>query len=258
MRLQTTLLFAVLSYAHTSHANVEIFQPEFPNIHPSTPIDTTITVEKITPATLQNNTTIETHVIAIPNPFDDDGLYRDYADCDHKPSSAPKCHFNFALNTQDAGKFKVLLLPGIGPVLVPITWQVLSAAMGPSGIAAATLASPAKDEVIQVHNTAACTGCSMRAATLYFPETLKNSVANDFGGISDPKHLINLVRVNSQKVLFSYQIPGYSNKTHGVALYAHGPQTDDNFQSITLSVQPQHQSQIRNMLNFYIATHQDN
>ncbi len=43
-----------------------------------------------------------------------------------------------------------------------------------------------------------------------------------------------------------------------MALYTHGPQTDENFQSMTVSVQPEHQSQIRNMLNFYIATHQDN
>ena len=129
--------------------------------------------------------------------------------------------------------------------------------MGPSGIAYAVLASRKKDEAITIYNSSACAGCAMHSASLYFPNIKKLSLDNEFGAIEDKNHLLNIIKANKNKVYFSYQIPNYPNKTHGIAYYADESDGNDvtNFQEIKVTLKPEHQTWARDILNFYQATH---
>ena len=98
-----------------------------------------------------------------------------------------------------------------------------------------------------------CAGCGMRPATLYFPNLIKESVKNEYGYVSDPHKYLAIVRPRKNLAYFSYQIPNYPNKTHGIAYYY--SDGDFNFQEIQVTLKPQNQALATPILNFYQATH---
>ena len=97
----------------------------------------------------------------------------------------------------------------------------------------------------------------MLKASLYFPDIKKLSLKNEFGAIEDKNHALNIIKANKNKVYFSYQIPNYPNKTHGIAFYADESNGYGytNFQEIKVTLKPEYQSWAREILNFYQATH---
>ena len=239
-----------LSIALCVHAGSnDEFKPVFPKYNPSPNIHYKMLVENIGNVQL-NQGKISAIGVAIDSPFsDDEGLYRDYQDCKLKA-----CTIKFELNESLRSQFKIAFLPGIGSVLMPKEWIIKQADMGPSGVASAMIMSPKQDEVITIYNSSACIGCGMRPATLYFPKLIQESIKNEYGYISDPHKYINIVHPKNNVAYFSYQIPNYPNKTHGLAFYSDG---DFNFQEIQVSLKPEHQTWARYILNFYQATHLD-
>ena len=250
--IKTTLLMSIL-LPSMCFANVETFKPEFPKFDRTQQNTQTTKVEYLGFATLNAQVKIPTYAVSIDNPFSSDGLFNDIAPC----TTAKTCQFNFNLPKAYETQFKILLLSGIGPVLVPQDWNIIRSSMGASSVASAQLFSPDQQEVITIDNTASCAGCGMHQATLYFPEILKKSLKYEFGAIQDKNKFLNLVKVNKRKVYLRYQIPHYPNKTHGIAYYA---DEDDghaytNFQKIEVSLKPEHKELTRYILNFYQSTH---
>ena len=255
--LNSKFLIILLGLSGFAYGDIAIFKATFPDLKTNQAPHPQHQLEQLPAATLINNVTVDTYIAAIPNPFNDTGFYKDDAVCKINNTQQVKCQFSYTLSATQAKNFKIILLPGIGPVLVPLSWQVISTDMGPSGVAYAVLASRKKDEVITIYNSSACVGCAMHSASLYFPNVKKLSLDNEFGAIEDKNRLLNIVKANKNKVYFSYQIPNYPNKTHGIAYYADESDGNDvtNFQEIKVTVKPEHQSWARDILNFYQATH---
>lgn len=257
MLKQKILLMTLFLFSGLAYGDVSVFEPTFPVLKNNKASPQQHHLEKLPATTLSHHVAVDTYIAVIPNPFNDTGFYQDDSVCKRNSSQAVKCQFNYKLSTLEAKNFKIILLPGIGPVLVPISWQVISTDLGPSGVAYAVLASPQKDEAITIYNSSACVGCAMHSASLYFPNVRKLSLANEFGAIDDRNHLLKIVRVNKNKVYFSYQIPDHAAHTHGIAYYVDESDGSDitNFQEIKVMLKPQHQTWARDMLNFYQSTH---
>ena len=242
------------------YADVSIFKTTFPDMAGYTHKAQQHKIEKL-PSTILNSSNnlvpIETYIASIPHPFDGTGFYEDYSACNIDDFNHVKCQFNYKLSTANAKNFKIFILPGLGATLAPKDWTIIRTDMGPSGVASATLASPNQDEAMTIFNTSSCVFCAMFNASIYFPEVKKKSLANEFGAIEDKTHSLNIVKVNQNKVYFSYQIPNYPNKTHGIAFYADESDGSGytNFQEIKATLKPEHQSWTREILNFYQATH---
>ncbi|AXQ21746.1 DUF4850 domain-containing protein [Acinetobacter wuhouensis] len=231
-----------------AHAGSEIFKPTFPQYDPSPNIHYAMKIENIGMVQLKRNKVAAVGV-AIANPFsDDEKYYRDYDDCKVK-----SCKLNFDLSDSLSSKFKIVYFPGIGEILAPKDWKIMNADMGPSGVASAMLMSPKQDEAITVYNSSICAGCGMRPATLYFPNLTKESVKNEYGYVCDPHKYLTIVRPRKNLAYFSYQIPNYPNKTHGIAYYY--SDGDFNFQEIQVTLKLQNQALATPILNFYQATH---
>jgi len=134
-------------------------------------------------------------------------------------------------------------------VLVPRNWQDVQA----NATGFALIMSTDQKQAIELYDSSFCVGCGLPNATLYFPELLKESLENEFGGYKDSKKLINIVHPSKKVAFFSYQIPQVNNQTHGIAKYD-GEDTF-NYKEIQVTLDKSQQSLVGPILNFYKATH---
>jgi hypothetical protein len=144
-------------------------------------------------------------------------------------------------------------LPETGLVLVPRNWQDVQANAGANGTGFALIMSTDQKQAIELYDSSFCVGCGLPNATLYFPELLKESLENEFGGYKDSKKLINIVHPSKKVAFFSYQIPQVNNKTHGIAKYY--DEDTFNYKEIQITLDKSQQSLVGPILNFYNATH---
>ena len=138
-------------------------------------------------------------------------------------------------------------------MLVPRNWQDVQANAGANGTGFALIMSTDQKQAIELYDSSFCVGCGLPNATLYFPELLKESLENEFGGYKDSKKLINIVHPSKKVAFFSYQIPQVNNQTHGIAKYD-GEDTF-NYKEIQVTLDKSQQSLVGPILNFYKATH---
>ncbi|WP_288384071.1 DUF4850 domain-containing protein, partial [uncultured Acinetobacter sp.] len=181
------------------------------------------------------------------NPVND-GLLKGFKSC-----TAKSCHFDFKLGANLAKQLKLVGLPEIGTVLVPKDWQDIQADAGANGTGYALIMSPDQKQAIQLYDSSVCVGCGMPYASLYFPNLLKESIENEFGGYKDSQKLLNVVHPSKHSAFFSYQIPKLNNKTHGVAKYR--DDGDFNFREIKVTLDKSQQHLVGPILNFYQFTH---
>lgn len=244
--IKITQLCMLLTFSISLHAEIKTFQPSFTQFDAQAYSTRSFKIESIGTAKFKNNINIPVQGVAILNPFNEqEKYYREYTAC----RSTADCSYDYTISVQDTAQYKIVILSGIGAILSPKDWDVISSDMGPSGVASALLMNPKRDEAIELYNSSACAGCGMPYATLYFPEILKTSVENEFGAYKDRLKYLSLVRANKNKVFFSFKNPRYAGQSHGIALYSDDDIT--NFQNITVHLLPQHQIQARTVLNFF-------
>lgn len=191
---------------------------------------------------------IPAYGVTIENPMQD-GLLDDYAPCDAK-----SCSFTFTIKPEQASQLALYWVHGVGPFLAPRAWKTIEAAMGPSGIASAMLANADGSQALSIYNTSACVGCSLSAASLYFPEARKEALANEFMVYKGSNVPVTQVVLNRQGVAFSYQLPGHY-PTHGIAHFYGMQQDIVNYNQMTLSLKPEDKALATTILNFYHWVH---
>ncbi len=240
------ILLALLCYIPLcSHAEIINFKPTFQSYDAKEAARSKHKVIAIGTAQVNKTMQIPIFAVEVPDPIET-GMISAAQQC-KKPHT---CQFTIAhLNQEQASQFKILIFPGLRAALIPKTWQVIEAAYGVNGSAFAKIMSPKRDEVISMYNSSICVGCGMPNATLYFPELIKQSLENDFGAYKDPNKYLTIVHPNKNLAFFSYQIPNYPNRTHGIATYDN--EDTFNFQDIEVSLQPEHKDQARFILNLF-------
>lgn len=234
-----------------SFAKVDTFQPQFPQFSSNTINQKNYNqFHYLGEAKFPNNVRIPFYNVLVDNPTDgDNSSINDYQNC-----SSLSCEFKFDLNADAAKKLKLIVIPNIGVTLVPRNWQKIEANVGANGTGSMLIKSPDQMQAIDLYDSAFCVGCGMRPATLYFPNLLKESVQNEFGGERDSKKFITLVHPNKYTAYFSYQIPKLTYKTHGVAKYT-DQKNDFNFRVIRATLAGENQNLTPIILNFYQQTH---
>ena len=249
MKKLNFLLWATLvSLNSTVYAEVKNFTPHFPQFYSSTATRKADNqFYKLGEANFLNGVTVPFYGVTAQNPMED-GLLKNFEKCTPK-----SCNFNFKLDTQHAKQLKLLTLPEIGLVLVPRNWQDVQANAGANGTGFALAMSPDQKQAIELYDSSFCVGCGLPNATLYFPELLKESVEDDFGGFKDSKKFINIIHPSKKVAFFSYQIPQVNNKTHGIAKY--DDEDTFNYKEIQVTLDKSQQSLVGPILNFYNATH---
>lgn len=185
--------------------------------------------------------------VSVENPYDE-GILKE-----SKPCKKNDCSFNFKLDSKQASQLKVIIIPNIGAVLLPRTWTDIYASAGANGSGSALIMSPNQKEQIKLYNSAFCAICGLPNASLYFPHLLQESIENEFGGYVDKNKKLNLVHSSKNVAFFSYQIPNFNNKTHGIAKY--DDQDTFNFQEMSITLDKSNGDLARPILNFYNATH---
>jgi len=247
-KLYFLLCIALVSTASITHAEVKSFTPHFPKFSSSAATRKADNqFYKLGEAKFLNGVTVPFYGVTAQSPTDD-GLLKDFEKCTLK-----SCHFNFKLDAQHAKQLKLLALPEIGLVLVPRNWQDVQANAGANGSGFALAMSKDQKQAIELYDSSFCVGCGLPNATLYFPELLKESLENEFGGYKDSKKLINIVHPSKKIAFFSYQIPQLNNKTHGIAKYY--DEDTFNYKEIQVTLDKSQQSLVGPILNFYNATH---
>lgn len=238
----------LLLSAPITHAGVSQFEPIFPQF--SNTIKQRQAMNQIYAlgeVSFSNDVRVPFYGVTAPNPFDD-GLLKDFKSC-----TAKSCHFDFKLKAEHASQLKLVALPELGVILVPKDWQDVQASAGANGTGSALLMSPNQKQAIELYDSSVCVGCGMPYATLYFPNLLKESTENEFGGYKDTQKLIHVVHPSKYVAFFSYQIPKMNNKTHGIAKYR--DDSDFNFQEIKVTLDKSQQHLVGPILNFYHFTH---
>lgn len=187
---------------------------------------------------------IPVYGVTIENPLQD-GLLDDYEPCGPK-----SCHFDFTIKPEQAKQLVLYWVHGVGPFLAPRTWTTIEASMGPSGIAAAMMANADGSQALSVYNTSACVGCSLSAASRYFPEARKEALSNEFMVYKGSNVPVTQVALNRQGVAFSYQLPGHY-PTHGMAHFYGMQQDIVNYNQMTVSLKPEDKALASTILNFY-------
>lgn len=187
---------------------------------------------------------IPVYGVTIENPMQD-GLLDDYAPCDAK-----SCSFNFTIKPEQASQLALYWVHGVGLFLAPRTWKTLEASMGPSGIASAMMANADGGQALSLYNTSACVGCSLSAASRYFPEAYKEALANEFMAYKGSNVLVSKVSLGKDAVAFSYQLPGHY-PTHGIAQFYGMQQDIVNYNQMTVSLKPEDKALATTILNFY-------
>jgi len=247
-KLNSFLWASLVSLNSTVYAEVKNFTPHFPQFYSSAATRKADNqLYKLGEANFLNGVAVPFYGVTAQNPIED-GLLKNFEKCTLK-----SCSFNFKLDAQHAKQLKLLALPETGLVLVPRNWQDVQANAGANGTGFALVMSPDQKQAIELYDSSFCVGCGLPNATLYFPELLKESVENEFGGFKDPKKLINIVYPSKKVAFFSYQIPQVSNKTHGIAKY--DDEDTFNYKEIQVTLDKSQQSLVGPILNFYNATH---
>jgi hydrogenase/urease accessory protein HupE len=123
-------------------------------------------IKSIGQASFKQGVVIPVFGISIENPMQD-GLLSDFQSCTVKT-----CRFKMGIPAAQAQQLVVYQVSGVGMFLAPKTWKDVEAAMGPSGIASLMMSSADGREALTIYNTSACVGCSLSAASLYFPDKL--------------------------------------------------------------------------------------
>lgn len=249
MKINILLLSLVtILLSPVSLAKVETFNPQFSKFSENT------TQRKkwnhfysLGQAIFDNNIQVPIYGVTVENPYDE-GILKE-----SKPCKKNDCRFNFKLDAKQATQLKVIVLPNIGSVLVPRSWIDISAGAGANGSGSALIMSPNQKEQINLYNSAFCVGCGLPYASLYFPHLLKKSLENEFGGYTDKNKKLTLVRPSKNIAFFSYQIPNFNNKTHGIAKY--DDEDTFNFQEMSITLDQSNSNLARPILNFYNATH---
>lgn len=247
-KLNSFLWASLVSLNSTVYAEVKNFTPHFPQFYSSAATRKADNqFYKLGEANFLNGVAVPFYGVTAQNPIED-GLLKNFEKCTLK-----SCSFNFKLDAQHAKQLKLLALPESGLVLVPRNWQDVQANAGANGTGFALAMSPDQKQAIELYDSSFCVGCGLPNATLYFPELLKESVENEFGGFKDPKKLINIVHPSKKMAFFSYQIPQVNNKTHGIAKY--DDEDTFNYKEIQVTLDKSQQSLVGPILNFYNATH---
>lgn len=228
-----------------AYADIQIFKPAFPKYDAKEQLNRKHKEISIGMATINHQFKIPIYGVEVPNPLED-GMYGAYQSC-QKPKV---CNFDIAhFDATQSNDFKIVIFPGLRTTLVPKSWQVVDAAYGVNGTASAKIMSPNHDEAITLYNSSICVGCGLPNATLFFPELLKESLENEFGGYKDSHKYLTIVRPNKNTAYYSFQIPNYPNKTHGIATYDN--EDTFNYQEIEVSLLPSHKAQARYILNMF-------
>lgn len=247
-KLNSFLWASLVSLNSTVYAEVKNFTPHFPQFYSSAATRKADNqFYKLGEANFLNGVAVPFYGVTGQNPIED-GLLKNFEKCTLK-----SCSFNFKLDAQHAKQLKLLALPETGLVLVPRNWQDVQANAGANGTGFALVMSPDQKQAIELYDSSFCVGCGLPNATLYFPELLKESIENEFGGFKDPKKLINIVHPSKKVAFFSYQIPQVNNKTHGIAKY--DDEDTFNYKEIQVTLDKSQQSLVGPILNFYNATH---
>ncbi|MBR7717809.1 DUF4850 domain-containing protein [Acinetobacter nosocomialis] len=247
-KLNSFLWASLVSLNSTVYAEVKNFTPHFPQFYSSAATRKADNqFYKLGEANFLNGVAVPFYGVTAQNPIED-GLLKNFEKCTLK-----SCSFNFKLDAQHAKQLKLLALPETGLVLVPRNWQDVQANAGANGTGFALIMSPDQKQAIELYDSSFCVGCGLPNATLYFPELLKESIENEFGGFKDPKKLINIVHPSKKVAFFSYQIPQVNNKTHGIAKY--DDEDTFNYKEIQVTLDKSQQSLVGSILNFYNATH---
>ena len=247
-KLNSFLWASLVSLNSTVYAEVKNFTPHFPQFYSSAATRKADNqFYKLGEANFLNGVAVPFFFFFSQNSIED-GLLKYFEKCTLK-----SCSFNFKLDAQHAKQLKLLALPETGLVLVPRNWQDVQANAGANGTGFALVMSPDQKQAIELYDSSFCVGCGLPNATLYFPELLKESIENEFGGFKDPKKLINIVHPSKKVAFFSYQIPQVNNKTHGIAKY--DDEDTFNYKEIQVTLDKSQQSLVGPILNFYNATH---
>ncbi len=247
-KLNSFLWASLVSLNSAAYAEVKSFTPHFPQFSSSAATRKADNqLYALGEAKFLNGVAVPFYGVTAQNPIED-GLLKNFEKCTLK-----SCSFNFKLDAQHAKQLKLLALPETGLVLVPRNWQDIQANAGANGTGFALTMSPDQKQAIELYDSSFCVGCGLPNATLYFPELLKESVENEFGGFKDPKKLINIVHPSKKVAFFSYQIPQVNNKTHGIAKY--DDEDTFNYKEIQVTLDKSQQSLVGPILNFYNATH---
>ncbi len=195
-KLNFLLWSTLVSLNSTVYAEVKSFTPHFPKFYSSAATRKADNqFYALGEAKFLNGVVVPFYGVTAQNPMED-GLLKDFEKCTPK-----SCRFNFQLDAQHAKQLKLLALPEIGLILVPRNWQDVQANAGANGAGFALIMSPDQKQAIKLYDSSFCVGCGLPNATLYFPELLKQSLENEFGGFKDPKKLIHIVHP-SKKVAF--------------------------------------------------------
>ncbi|ENU93796.1 hypothetical protein F971_00693 [Acinetobacter vivianii] len=243
-----TSAFAFSIFASVTHAEIHDFKPNFPQFSNTAQERKAINqIYALGEVSFANDVRVPFYGVTALNPADD-GLLKDFKSC-----TAKSCHFDFKLAANLAKQLKLFALPEIGLVLVPRDWRDVEAHAGANGTGSALLMSPNQKQAIELYDSSVCVGCGMPYASLYFPDLLKQSIENEYGGYKDPNKLVNIVHPSKQVAFFSYQIPKLNNKTHGVAKYI--DDGDFNFRIIKVTLDKSQQPLVGTILNFYHFSH---
>lgn len=247
-KLNFLLFTAFTSLTSSAYAEVKSFTPHFPQFYSSAATRKADNqFYSLGEAKFLNGITVPFYGVTAQSPTEN-GLLKDFETC--RPKS---CRFNFKLDAQHAKQLKLLALPETGLVLAPKNWHDVQANAGANGTGFALIMSPDQKQAIELYDSSFCVGCGLPNATLYFPELLKESLENEFGGFKDPKKLINIVHPSKKVAFFSYQIPQVNNKTHGIAKY--DDEDTFNYKEIQVTLDKSQQSLVGPILNFYNTTH---
>ncbi|MEE9885693.1 DUF4850 domain-containing protein [Acinetobacter nosocomialis] len=247
-KLNSFLWASLVSLNSTVYAEVKNFTPHFPQFSSSAATRKADNqLYALGEAKFLNGVAVPFYGVTAQNPMED-GLLKNFEKCTLK-----SCSFNFKLDAQHAKQLKLLALPETGLVLVPRNWQDIQANAGANGTGFALTMSPDQKQAIELYDSSFCVGCGLPNATLYFPELLKESVENEFGGFKDSKKFINIIHPSKKMAFFSYQIPQVNNKTHGIAKY--DDEDTFNYKEIQVTLDKSQQSLVGPILNFYNATH---
>lgn len=249
MKIAHTVSIILLSGSTAMvHAEIHNFKPIFPKFsNTAQQRQAENQIYALGEVSFANNVRVPFYGVTALNPADE-GLLKDFKSC-----TAKSCHFDFKLDANQAKQLKLFALPEIGLVLVPKNWSDAEASAGANGTGSALLMSPNQKQAIELYDSSFCVGCGMPNATLYFPNLLKESIQNEFGGYKDPQKLVTVVHPSKQVAFFSYQIPNLNNKTHGVAKY-HDEDTF-NFREIIVTLDQSQQHLVGPILNFYHFSH---
>lgn len=246
--IKTILSLGSILWLPLTHAEVSTFKPSFPQFSNTAIQRQAINqIYALGEVSFSNDVRVPFYGVTAPNPVND-GLLKGFKSC-----TAKGCHFDFKLGANLAKQLKLVGLPEIGAVLVPKDWQDIEANAGANGTGSALLMSKNQKQAIELYDSSVCVGCGMPYASLYFPNLLKESIENEFGGYKDSQKLLNVVHPSKHSAFFSYQIPKLNNKTHGVAKYR--DDGDFNFREIKVTLDKSQQHLVGPILNFYQFTH---